>query len=447
MITLRNSAGKLYYAVKKPRVLRILDELNELQWLSHDALVARQLTQLHNLLEYANAYVPYYRDLFKKVGFHPSDFAADPTTFNTLPMLTKRTIRENRERLITTEESRRRSLDTAKTGGTTGEPLWLMQGPVFRDFNTAHIYHKMSWSGWQMGEPQAWLWGHSVLDRADTAPAIDRLKNRFANRLESNAFHMTEVSLEAFSRQLEDRPGCVLWSYVSTMYEFAQFLQQRGHRIQARAAYTSAEMLTDHQRTFIEEVLGCQVFNNYSCVEIGSIACECPQHQGLHITMRNCYVEILRDGKPAPDGEEGEFVLTNLTNYGFPLIRYQIEDTGRKSDQGCPCGRRLPMLDIVAGRIIDHFKTRDGRIVWGAFLIPMVPSLGSIKQYQIVQKSVDQLVFRVIKDGPIREDKFNEIRSAVKAVLGANVEATLEFVDDLPSTPTGKHRYTISEVN
>jgi phenylacetate-CoA ligase len=447
MTMLRRTSAKLFYTAKKPRVWQILSDLNEEQWQSPETLVARQNIQIQRLLEYANTHVPYYQDLFDKIGFHPADFGDDPATFFELPLLTKQVARENHERLITTEEQNRRVLVGVDTGGTTGEPLRLMQGPAYRDFNTAHIYHKMSWSGWQVGDPQAWLWGRAVVGRGAKPSIANRVKNRLVHRLESNAFHLTRERLEKFASLLERKSGCVIWSYVSSMVQFAQFLQQRGHHIHARAVFTAGEPLFDHQRAFIEETLGCHVYDNYSCVEVGSIACECPRHEGLHITMRNCHVEVLRDGKPVIDGAEGEFVLTNLTNYGFPLIRYRIEDRGRKSAQLCSCGRGLPMLEIVQGRFVDQFKTRDGRLVWGGFINPMVPTLGPIKQYQIVQKSVDDLVFRVISDGPIDDGKFQDLRQAVKTVLGDDVEATLEYVDSLPSTPTGKHRYMISEVD
>lgn len=446
MTAIREGIAKLFYSTAKSRVLKFLNELSELQWLSQAELAALQQQQLASMLEYANKHIPYYRESFKNVGFTPSDFAKDPTHFNTIPLLTKEDIRQNQDGLTTDEREKRQTLIRTKTGGTTGEPLWLMQEPAYRDYNTAHVYHKMTWSGWRIGEPQAWLWGHAVVGQDATRSYSTRAKDWLANRIESNAFHITEESLERLARRIEKQPGSVVWSYVSTMYKLAQFLDQRGHSIQARAVYTAAEPLYDHQRAFIESVLGCPVFDNYSCVEVGSIACECDRHDGLHITTRNCYVEVLQDGKPVPDGEEGELVLTTLTNYGFPLIRYRIEDWGKKSTRTCACGRGLPLLEIVAGRIIDHFKTRDGRLVWAAFLIPMVPTLGPVTQYQIVQKTTDLLVLRVITTGPIDQGKFQEIQRAVKTVMGDDVAVKLEYVESLPKTPTGKHRYTVCEV-
>lgn len=358
-------------------------------------------------------------------------------------------VRQNHDRLITTEEDLRRRLISTKTGGTTGEPLWLMQEPDYIDFNAAQYYHKMSWSGWDLGKPHAWLWGHAVVGAGAQATLATRAKDWLANRTRSNAFQMTKESMEQLASQLEKHPGGVIWSYASTLYRFAKFLQQRGHHIEVCGAYTGAEAVYEHQRELIEQTLGCDVFSSYSCVEIGSIACECEKHEGLHFSTRTCYLEVLRDGEPVPDGEEGEFALTSLTHYGFPLIRYKLEDWGKKSLRQCSCGRGLPLLDVVGGRILDLFKTRDGEYVNTWAVIPMVPLLGPVKQYQIVQKTVDLVVLRVVKagPGPIDEERFKDIQKALKTILGDNVEARLEFVDSLPATPTGKHRFTVSEVD
>lgn len=446
MAPVRERITQSAYLLGKNDVTACLKELEKLGWLSQDEVAARQRREIENLLQYVNEHVPYYQDLFKQIGFHPSDFAADPACFSQLPTLSKQMVRQNFDRLVTTDPRRKEGAVKVKTGGTTGEPMWLMYDQAYRSYNTAHVYQEMIWAGWHLGQPQAWLWGHPVVGAGAKIPLLKQAKDWLANRIESNAFHITDKSLEHLTVQLERQPNAQLWSYVSTMYRFAQFLQQRGHRIRLQAAHTAAEPLYDDKRAFIEQVLGCKVFNSYSCVEIGSIAAECEQHNGLHLRTHNCYLEVLRDGRPVSAGEKGEFVLTNLINYGFPLIRYKVEDWGRKSVAACPCGRGLPLLQIVEGRTIDHFKTRDGRLVWGAFVIPMVPLLGPIVQYQIVQETVDRLAFRIIPAGPMDEARFADIQQAVKKVLGENVEARLEFVDSLPQTPTGKHCYTVSRI-
>lgn len=447
MTSVRQKMAKALYSITRPSMLKYLDELNRLQWLDEEEQISLQRKRLGQVLEYANTYVPYYRDLFKEIGFYPSDFAADPACFQELPLLTKDIARMNFDRLITTDPKRQGNLVRDKTGGTTGEPMWYMQDQVYLDYMVAHIFHQMEWSGWQIGQSQGWLWGHLPAGAGYVPLSFTaRLKDWMVSRFDSNAYIMTPESMEKFATQLEKHPGTVVWSYVSSMYRFAQFLQQSGRHINLHAVYTAAEPLFDYQRQVIESVFGCRVFDSYSCREAGLIACECEQHNGLHIMTRNCYVEVLRDGEPVPNGEAGEFILTNLTNLAFPLIRYKIEDWGKKSTRSCPCGRELPMLEVVEARTVDLFKTRDGRTVYGSFAKNLMPTLGGVKQFQVIQKSLDLIVFRIVKEGIIDEARLLEIDRICQTVLGNNVEVRFEFVDDLPSTPTGKHRYLVSEI-
>lgn len=447
MLSYRKYLANLFYAASNKNVIRYMKELEQLQWLSHNEIHALQRNQLQQVLEYANKHIPYYKDIFTKVGFNPAAFSDDPTSFQKLPLLTKSLIRENRDRLITAEAAKQHALYTQKSGGTTGEPLWFTKDDLYRDYNIAHDYHVMTWSGWQLGQPQYWLWGHTPSITQVKHSPINTFKNWFISRFDSNAFVLTPESMDAFATTLENNPGGVLWSYVSIVHRFAQFLQERGHRIRLRAIYTAAEPLFEQQRQYLQEVLACPVFNNYSSIDTGDIAVECEQHNGLHILSRNCYVEVLRDGHPVPDGEEGEFILTTLTNYGAPLIRYKIEDWGRKSSRQCTCGRGLPLLEVVEGRTIDLFKTKDGKTVYGAFADPLMPLLQGVKQFQVIQKSLDLVIFRMLQDSSVDQQNLQYIKDVAQNILGQNVEIKFEFVDSLPTTPTGKHRFLISEVS
>lgn len=447
MSSIRQKSSNIVYKFWKKNVLNYFDELNRLQWLSQEEIFNLQQKQLYDLLEYANTFVPYYRKLFSDIDFEPADFKANPDCFQQIPPLTKSLIRENYDRLVTSEQTRRKNLVRVKTGGTTGEPLWFFKDKSYSDYNTAHDYFLMSWSGWQIGQPQFWLWGH-VPDSRPSAmtTSFDRLKNWLLHRYGSNAFILSQDSMDQFATLLEKHPGGLLWSYVSTMYKFAQFLQERGHRIKLKAVYTAAEPLFEPQRQFIKQVLKCPVFNNYSSIDIGDIAAECEQHNGLHIMTRNCYVEVSRENQTVMDGEEGSLVLTNLTNYGMPMIRYDIEDWGRKSTHQCNCGRGFPLLEVVEGRTIDLFKTEDGRIVYGAFAKDLIPLLESVTQFQIIQKSLQLVIFRMVEKRPTDPKKLKYIEQVTKNVLGEKVEVRFETVDALPSSRVGKHRYLVSEV-
>ena len=102
-------------------------------------------------------------------------------------------------------------------------------------------------------------------------------------------------------------------------------------------------------------------------------------------------------------------------------------------------------MDLVQGRRIDMFKTRDGRAVWGGFASPMFGMEG-VKRFQVVQKSLDLVVVRIVKDGELDQTKLDEIERTVHIALGDHVQVKFEFPDEISVLDSGKYRYAISEL-
>lgn len=106
------------------------------------------------------------------------------------------------------------------------------------------------------------------------------------------------------------------------------------------------------QRCFIEETFKGQVFDRYATCELGEIAYQCQAQMGMHLSVENVYLEIVNaEGQPAQPGELGQVVVTSLTNYGMPFIRYNMADIAAwYSNEPCPCGRGHPMMSALKGR-------------------------------------------------------------------------------------------------
>ena len=90
----------------------------------------------------------------------------------------------------------------------------------------------------------------------------------------------------------------------------------------------------------------------------------------LHVNAEHAYVEFLRDdGRPCAQGEDGRIVVTELVNFGMPMIRYEVGDRGVPSNCVCPCGRSLPLMERLVGRVADFLVAEDGSQVAGISLI------------------------------------------------------------------------------
>ncbi|GAB4534169.1 MAG: phenylacetate--CoA ligase family protein [Anaerolineae bacterium] len=436
-----------YQLVTNRRVLDRLDELNRTQWWSRDQLLDLQRDKLHRLLVNAYQYVPYYRRTFDEAGFQPDQVLSDLSSLRKLPILTKAIIRKNFDEMLTRDEKRRATMSRLTTGGSTGHPLVFMQDSNFRDYVTADIHRHLGWAGWQFGQRHAYIWGANF--EVSTSQSLrTRLMDWVLNRFLTNAYVLSEESMMAFADRVRRDQPVILFGYASSIYRFAQFVREKGYEgITFKGIFSSAEVLYPGQRQFIEETFRCKMFNRYGTRDLGGVACECDAHTGLHASVENNYIEILKDGEPAQPGEAGDLIVTNLNNYGMPFIRYAIEDVGAWSPiDHCPCGREAPLMEVVQGRQIDMFKTRDGRTVWGGFASPLF-GMDGVKQFQLVQKSLDLVVARIVKDGELDEAKMAEIERTVHIALGDHVQVNFEFVDEIPVLGSGKHRYAISELS
>ena len=447
---LRLAAFKAHELLTGRHLLARLQELNRTQWLDREELLTLQRKKLHSLLAYAYRYVPYYQRLFDQVNFKPDDVLADLTALHKLPVLTKAIIRENFDDMLTTESRRRARMDQLTTGGSTGHPLIFMQDSDFRDYVTADIHRHLGWAGWELGQPHAYIWGASF--EVQTAQSIRvKLMDWVLNRFLTTAYVLSEESMGAFAAEIRRRRPRILFGYPSSVYRFAEFVREHGmDDIKFEAIFGSAEVLYPAQRQFIEEVFAGKMFNRYGSRELGGIACECEAHTALHASIENVYIEILRElegNEPTQPGETGHIVVTNLNNYGMPFIRYSIEDMGAwSSRESCPCGRELPLMELIQGRRIDMFKTRDGRGVWGGFASPLFGMEG-VKQFQLVQKSLDLVVARIVKEGKLDQARLDTIERTVKRALGDHVRVEFEFPDEIPILDSGKYRYAISEIS
>jgi len=448
--SLRRGVFHLHRVATGRHIYACLNELNRTQWLAYDDLVDLQRDKLQRLLDYAYQYVPYYRHSFDQAGFHPSDMRSDPTCFSKLPIINKSLIRENFSDLLTTEPQRRKQLTKVTTSGSTGQPLILMQDHAFRDNVTADIQRHLGWAGWKMGQLHAYMWG-SNFEETTMHSLRTRLIDWEWNRFLINAFTMSEEKMAEFAERVQRQHPRILFGYASSLHRFAQFVRQGPYQgIRFDGIISSAEVLPQAVRQVIEETFKCRVFNRYGTKELGGIACECEAHSGLHVSAENNLIEILCDDRPTRPDETGSIIVTNLNNWGMPFIRYSIGDEGAwDDDTRCPCGRSSPRLKAVDGRIVDRFVTRDGRASWAGFAgdgYSLLFAQPTIKQFQIIQESLDKITVLLVQEGEIPASLLLRIELTLQTAFGDDIVVEFKFPDKIQPLPSGKHQYAISRV-
>jgi len=437
------------WAVKDgERYLSILRDLETSQHFSPDKLARLRLGRLRTIIEYAYENCPFYKERFDKSGFVPSSLESF-ADIQVIPCLTKEDIQTRRDDIVARRFRGSPRLMADRTGGSTGKPLHYYRDRRRFDYLKASAIRHDRWAGHDIGDKQAVIWGN----RHDFS-GKDELKSRIRNlmldrKLVLDSSSITEDKMAEFVEAIRRfRPKTVL-AYANSCALFAKYLLDKGiEDIRVDSVITSAELLDPDDRIAIEQAFHCRVFDRYACREIGMIASECEAHDGLHINAECVYVEFVRDGRPAAPGEEGDVIITDLVNFGMPFIRYRIEDVGVPTDRLCSCGRGLPLMEMVAGRTTDFLLCPDGRKVSGAALtIYLIANTPGVRQAQIVQETRGSVRLRLVRSEEFTEDSMAFLEKQVPEFFGEAMRVEYEFVDAIPSEPSGKYRFSICKLD
>jgi len=234
-------------------------------------------------------------------------------------------------------------------------------------------------------------------------------------------------------------------AYASSLSQFANYVKEHGiSGIRPKLIETTAEKVSQPQRELMEEVFQCKVADWYSAREMGTIGYQCPAGS-LHVCETR-YLEILANDRVVQPGELGEVVITSLHQYGMPFIRYKIGDMAIYAEEACSCGRGLPVLKEVVGRLHDFLVATDGHFVHGAFFSHTFRLYPEIAKYQVYQPDRTHLEVRIILSSPVEPAWFEKVRQEIQHIFGEDMQIALTVVDNIPLTPAGKHRFIISEV-
>jgi len=375
--------------------------------------------------------------------FDPDQF--ELPAFQSLPLLTKSIIRASTDEILSREFARS-ALGEHKTGGSTGVALTTYFDRDWLETRTADALRSDQWAGAFHGMKIASLWGNPPLPKTLKQHVRALLIDRFVYL---DTIDLNERSIEDFiARWRREKPE-ILFGHSHSLYMLARYLLEKGVQdLRPRGIISTSMMLLANERQVIESAFRSKVTDRYGCEEVGLIACECERRQGMHLNIEHLYIEFLRpDGTAATAGEEGAIVITDLLNRGMPFIRYRIEDVGAPSDRCCACGRGLPLMERVTGRVADYLKRRDGSMVAGVSLVERtLTAIPGLEQLQIVQPSSDEIVLSVVRAPDFSAATEQALLAEFRAVFGPGINIRAEYVERIPQERSGKYRFSICRI-
>jgi hypothetical protein len=156
--------------------------------------------------------------------------------------------------------------------------------------------------------------------------------------------------------------------------------------------------MSERGRRTIPERFGVPTYGLYGAVEAFHIGFECGAHRGFHVNTDIHPVRLVDDdGGEVPEGASGQVVVSNLVSRGTVVLNYKLGDVARWIPGSCPCGRLLPTLSYVEGRVDDWLELPSGELLHPQGLRELfTPEDEHVRRYQVEQRSPSDYLVRLV---------------------------------------------------
>ena len=211
-----------------------------------------------------------------------------------------------------------------------------------------------------------------------------------------------------------------------------------------------SEVLDPELRIACQRVWGLRIVDIYSAEEVGIVALQCPEHPHYHVQAESLLVEVVDGGgRPCPADGSGRVVVTDLHNFAKPLIRYDIGDFAEVGEP-CPCGRGLPVIKSVHGRVRNMLTLPSGEKLWASSHLVFVDTLGklipSLRQGQLIQQTLHEIEVRLAVSRPVTAEEETRVREALGKALSNAFAFRFVYFDELPRPRSGKLQAILSDL-
>ena len=433
------------------------DLMNRMDMVSEEELIALQNQRLQALVRHCYENVPYYTRLFDSLNLKPADIQTRED-LQKLPILTKQMVRDNYTDLIS-KDIHTRHYQNGSTGGSTGTPLQFKKDVGTWNMAWASSFRAWEWYGYHLGEKMMTLGGNSLVKKRKILTPKDIFDIVIMRNMKRSSADVTDEAMQAHYEAYMKYKPIAIRGYASSLVILAKYIEKNNLPVIApKAILTTGEILMPEYRETLERVFQCSVYDEYGAGDGGVNAHECTLKEGLHISEERCVVEITdKDGNVLRDGEIGFVTTTDLGNYAFPFLRYQVGDMAYIKPEKCTCGRVSRVLGQVIGRA--------GKLLYNKQGVPISPTMLPIMLYRnndyhneencVIYNKIDKFQIRQDKQGDIRillklkdkqenQDQFAYcVDNFATHFVGSSV--SLEFVDEIPTMASGKEDYCISE--
>ena len=416
----------------------LMAQLERLERASPATLRAGQEQQLRELGRHFAEHCPFHCARLRDAGLDPAQ-PLDLPTLQRLPLLRRRHLQDAGDQLFSRQvPASHLPLTEMRTSGSTGEAVMILTTQVGKLFWLALTLREHQW--WQRDYQRTLValrgnlsqarvsqdnWGPPVSLVSPSGPA--------------HAISMARGSANLLDDLQEIAPHYLLL-HPTALQDLLRALPADGTALDSvRQIRCIGETLSDTLRVQTRERLGIEIVDCYSSQEVGVIALQCPVSGGYHLMAEHLIVEVLDEhGRPCREGEIGEVVISDLHNFATPLLRYALGDHAEVGGP-CPCGRNLPTLRRILGRTRNMLRYPDGKRRWPFGFDPLRQVAPMIRQFQLVQHSVERLELRLVVVEPLQPSHCEALRAVIHQALEHPFALDFSYYEGrIPSGSQGK---------
>ncbi|MEJ2595095.1 MAG: hypothetical protein P8100_08210 [bacterium] len=410
-----------------------------------DTNVTNQLEKLGKLLAHAYDHVPFYRKRMDAADLDPRSITS-LKDLEKLPPLTREDLQNHWQEIIA-DNTDVGKLDKGTSSGSTGVAV-----VYYKDSNGSsggQAAHFIGWelAGWQFGMKGLHIWGNPTTVKNEWNRPLSRLKARIYNHHKFPSYKLSEgKEFERLVNLVREGGYRFVDGYTNAIYMLADYMENHNIQLDRKLDFVlpTAENLQDFQRATIEKMLG-PVYDDYGCSEINGIAIECRECRKYHIIEPHVIVEF---GEVLDEEGSRELIITDLDNFGFPLIRY------KNNDAGIPAGKEAPVCSVpwsrlskVSGRQSDIINLPGG----GTLSVPsffgsmLLKKINGIKQYQIEKLEENLLRVKFVTSEKFSEQDKKLVSESLDEYLAGKIRYEIAFVDKIPVSKTGKFKLLVDK--
>lgn len=459
----------LNYLANRKTTLQDYKNLLKADTYSKETLQAIQLTRLRNVIDYSAKWVPYYRELFKKIGLSSHDIRR-PEDIKSIPPLTRQDVIDRHREMVdvrlessieVAEKStrgvgapipfaifRKHKLIRNSSSGSTGAPTIFYEDGSITSLNWSQELRLKSWYGINPGAKEARMARVST-DYLPGSKAV-MLRKILWRQLMLPGVNLADKDYAlCFKSIIEFRPK-VLWGFTSALAGLAEYIKNNideGEWYAPELIITWAAPLYEHEKRIMSQVYKCPVTNIYGAREVGHIAALCPKGS-LHINQESLFVESENGQEEGAEEAAGELLVTTLSKTPMPFIRYRMGDLGKVTDSKCKCGRALQVLTNFLGRTGEVYKTKDGRMISPNFWCRTFMNeqlAAAVKRFQIVYALDGSIRIRIVQNSNYSPAIENQLRGVIEKNFNSEDKVDFEYVNKIDPQVSGKYQMVVKE--